>query len=363
MADSAAVPTATSRSTGGGRGLKQRITRLVAWVQARKPVRVLLTFNDRRGALLAAGLSFRLIFAVFAALWVGFSIAGLVISANQDLADPLITIISRSVPGLIDSGDGNGAIEASALLSTGVFTWTGAVALVGTLFTAVGWLGAARDAVREVAQLPKLPTNFALLILRDLGLAVIFGVALIVSAALSVAGTSLSSWLLALAGAGEDSTAATIATRIVTIVLMFALDTGVLVGLYRVLAAVPIPRGPLLQGALLGAAALGLLKLLGNALLGGDPANPLLTGFAVIFGLLLFFNLVCTVIVIGAAWVVVSSEDRGVPLDPIGDRERREQEAKLRAQLESEIREELENDLPPAVRWLARRARRKRERV
>lgn len=355
--------TTTTRSVEQANGLKGRITRLIARIQRLKPVRVLTRFGERRGPLLAAGLSFRAIFAVFAALWVGFSIAGLVISSNPELADPLIRIIARSVPGLIDTGDGDGAIKASDLLSTGVFTWTGAIALVGTLFTAVGWLGAARDAVREVAQLPKLPTNFALLILRDLGLALIFGVALIVSAALSAAGTSLSTWLLSLVGVGEGSTTADVATRIVTIVLMFALDTGVLVGLYRVLAAVPIPRGPLVQGALLGAGALGILKLLAGTLLGGNPSNPLLTGFAVIFGLLLFFNLVCTVIVLGAAWVVVSAEDRGVPLDPRGDRERREQEAKLRAQLESEIREELENDLPPAVRWLARRTRRKRERV
>ncbi|MBN9606049.1 MAG: YihY/virulence factor BrkB family protein [Actinomycetales bacterium] len=355
--------TTTTRSVEQANGLKGRITRLIARIQRLKPVRVLTRFGERRGPLLAAGLSFRALFAIFAALWVGFSIAGIVVSSNRELVDPLIRIIARAVPGLIDTGDGSGAIDPADLFSTELFSWTGAVALVSTLVTVVGSLGAARDAVREIAQLPKLPTNPVLLFLRDLVLGLAFGVGLILAAVLAAAGTSLSAWLLTVLGQDPDSGAGTVAARIVTIALMFALDAGVLAALYRVLAGVPIPRVPLLQGALFGALALAVLQVLGNSLLGGATRNPLLAGFAVIIGLLIWFNLASTVILLGAAWVVVSAEDRGVPLDPRGDRERREQEAKLRAQLESEIREELENDLPPAVRWLARRTRRKRERV
>jgi len=352
----------TGRTPTSPEDLRHRVQKIVQRVMAFKPVRVLTRFGDRRGPLLAAGLSFRAIFAVFAALWVGFSIAGLVIANNRDLSDALVTLISRAVPGLIDTGSG-GAISVTDLVSTSVLGWIGAIALVGAVFTAVGWLGAARDAVREIAQLPKLPTNFLLLKLRDLGLALVLGLAFLVSAGLSLLGTTAVSAVLALFGTSENSLLATLATRGVTLLLLFVVDAGVLIGLYRVLAGVPIPRRALLEGGLLGAAALGVLQVLGNTVLGGTSSNPLLAGFTVIVGLLLWFNLVCTVIVLGAAWVVVSAEDAGVPLDPVGDRERREQEAKLRAQLEAEIREELENDLPPAVRWLARRTRRKRERA
>lgn len=351
----------TTTSAVAATGLRARITPLVSRVMATKPVRVIRRYGDRRGPLLAAGLSFRAVFALFAALWVAFSIAGLVIASSPEYTAAVLDLIAGIVPGLIDQGSG-GAITADDLFAARVFTWTGAVALVGTLVTTVGWLGAARDAVREIAQLPKLPANPALLWARDLGLAVLFGVAVLVSAALSLASTTALDALFDALGIDGDSTTATVAARVLGLAIMFAFDTAVLAALFSVLAGVPIPRTPLWQGAVLGAAALGVLKVLGTTLLGGT-SNPLLASFAVIIGLLVWFNLVSQVIVIAAAWVVVSAEDLGVPLDPIGDRERREQEARLRAELETEIRAELEAELPAAVRWLARRTRRKRDTV
>ena len=80
--------------------------------------------------------------------------------------------------------------------------------------------------------------------------------------------------------------------------------------------------------------------------------------FAVVVGLLIWFNFVCQVILIGAAWVVVSATDQGVPLDPVGDRERRQAEARLRLEIEEQVRAEYEASRPRAVRWLARRRRR-----
>ncbi len=150
-------------------------------------------------------------------------------------------------------------------------------------------------------------------------------------------------------------------TRIIGLALTFALDATVLAGLYRFLAGVHIPRGPLWQGALLGAAALGILKVLGASLLGGATKNPLLASFAVIIGLLIWFNLVCQVILIAASWVVVTATDRGVPLDPIGERRARDAEVRLRAELERQIRIEVEAELPPGVRWFVRRRHRRKD--
>lgn len=342
----------------GPHPLVARITALVARIQRLKPVRVFTHYGARRGPILAAGLSFQAVFAVFAAIWVGFSIAGLVLRQAPDLQDALFDVIGSSVPGLIDRGDG-GAIDPTDLLDSGALTWIGALGLVGTLFTAVGWLGAARDAVRDIAQLAAPPTNFLLLKLKDLGLALCFAVALILSAALSFVTTQALDVVLTTVRLDPDSLGAGIAARVIGLVLTFALDAGVLVALYRVLAGVPIPRGPLLQGAFLGAGALGVLKILGAALLGGASSNPLLASFAVIIGLLIWFNLVCQVILISAAWVVVSADDEGVPLDPVGDRDRREAEARLRLELEDEVWAEIEAQLPRAVRWLARRRRRR----
>ena len=328
-----------------------------ARIQKLKPVRVFLHYTARRGPILAAGLSYQAIFSVFAAVWAGFSVAGLVLRANAGLRDGLFDVIATSVPGLLDRGAG-GAIDPADLLASGALGWTGVLALLASLVTAIGWLASARDAVRDIADLAAHPTNFLLLRLRDLGLAVAFGVALILSAALSIGSTTALRWVLDGLGVNEDSAPATIAVRALGLLLAFVLDVAVLAALYSVLAGVPIPSRPLWQGALLGAFALGVLKTLAGGLLTLTSPNPLLASFAVIVGLLIWFNLVCQVILAGAAWVVVSAIDAGVPLDPVGERRRREAEARLRLEIEEEVRADLEASLPRAVRWLARRGRR-----
>ncbi len=124
-----------------------------------------------------------------------------------------------------------------------------------------------------------------------------------------------------------------------------------LAALYRVLAGVRIPPRHLFPAALLGAAALGVLKILGTALLGAAGANPLLASFAVIIGLLIWFNLVCQVILIAAAWFIVGMIDAGIPLDEVAAKERRAREAAERAELRAQLRAELESEKP---RGLAR---------
>ena len=292
------------------------VTARVAWVQSLKPVRVFLHYSQHRGPILASGLAFQGLFAVFAGLWVAFSIAGLVISGNVVAQNAIVTALNNAIPGLIDTGDGSGAIKVRTLLSAGVFGWTGTIAVIGLLYSALGWLGSARDAVRTMFELPSPAANFAVLKARDLALGVGLGVMLVVSAVLSVAGTSATGFLLGLAGIESKTVVATVVSRIVTLGVMFGLDTVVLATFYRLLAGIRIPRRRLFAGALLGAIGLGVLKTLGSVLLGGATNNPLIASFAVLAGLLLFFNLVCQVILIAASWIATGLEDAGIVVDP-----------------------------------------------
>jgi membrane protein len=303
-----------------------RFAPLIARIRKLFVVRVLQYYGVRQGALLASGLAYQAIFAVFAALWVGFSIAGLIVAGNHQLQAPLIELLSTAVPGLIKNGSGSGAIDAKVLLNAGVFTWTGAIALVGVLVTALSWLASARAAIRIVFELPQLKTNFLLLKLKDLGIAVGFGIALVVSSVLSVAGSGATGYLLDLVGIGSDSVVATVFGKIVTLAVMFVLDATILGGLFRVLSGVPIPWRRLRGGAIVGAIALGALKVLGGSLLGVSKSNPLLASFAVILGLLIFFNFVCQIILISASWIAAAMHDRGLPIDPVAEAARIEQE-------------------------------------
>jgi membrane protein len=326
---------------------------LVARVMKLKPVRVFTHYSGSGGPLMASGLAYQGLFATFAGLWVGFSVIGLVIAGDPGLRESLVDTIASAVPGLIESSTTDGAIDPDDLLAAGILNWTGAIALVGLLVTAIGFLASARDAVRRIFAIAPSTTNFALLKLKDLGLAVGFGAALIVSTVLSAASTSLLGWALDLVGVGSDSVAGSVAGRILGLLVVLLLDTAVLGALYRVLAGIPIPFRRLIGGALIGGVALGVLKLLGNLLLGGASNNPLLASFAIIVGVLIFLNLVCQVILICAAWISVGMDDAGIAADPVAAEKERVERERI-AELERVAREAGE------PRGLARLFRRKR---
>lgn len=294
--------------------LAHRVRSVVEFVQGLKVMRVFAQYNQRRGSILAAGLSYQAIFAVFAGLWVSFSVAGIVVQSTPELRDALFTVINRSVPGLIDDGSGDGAIDPKKLFATGTLTVTGAIALLGLLFTALGWLASGRDAVRTMFALPADALNFFLMKLKDFGLALGFGVVLLISAALSIGSTAALSSVFDALGVSDDSVTALISVRVVGLGLAFVIDVLTLGVFYRVVAGVPIPLRQLAPSAFLGALALGALKALGSVLLGGATSNPLLAGFAAIIGLLIWFNLICQVILYFASWTSVGLADRGLEL-------------------------------------------------
>jgi len=294
-------------------GLIERFEAIVGWVNRLKPVRVFTHYAVRRGGLLSAGLSYQAIFAVFAGIWVAFAISGTVVRSNPALLQALFEVLETNVPGLIDAGEG-GAVDPDVLLSASILNWTGAIAAVGLLFTALGWLASGRDAVRTLFGLPGQATNPVLLKLKDLGLAVAFGATVLLSATLSVLSTIAVSSALDLLGFREDSAAARLTARIVGLLLVLIIDILVLAAFYRVVSGIEIPARLLAQGTVIAAVALGALKALGSTLLGGASSNPLLASFAVIIGLLIWFNLICQVILLGSAWIAVSANDAGVEL-------------------------------------------------
>jgi membrane protein len=295
-------------------GLKRWITDATVIVMRLKPVRVMLHYGSYRGPLLAAGLSYQAIFAVFAAVWVGFAIAGFVIRANPNLQQAFFDFIAFNVPGLIDTGDG-GAIDPESLLSASILGWTGAVAAGGLLLTALGWLASGRDAVRTLFGMPHPATNVVLLKLKDLALALGFGAIILGSTALSVFGGEALTWLFEVVGINETSTPAEFAALAGGLLLVLIVDTLLLGSFYRVVSGIHIPFRLLAPGTIMAAVALGVLKVLGTSLLGGATHNPLLASFVAIVGLLIWFNFVCQVVLIGAAWIAVSAKDRGVDLN------------------------------------------------
>lgn len=278
-----------------------------------RPYRVWIQFSHNDGNLRTAGMAYQSLFAVFAALWVGFSIAGIWLTSDRALFDRLVEFINDAVPGLIGANGRRGVIDEASLSALGsAFGWTSIVALVGLLWTAVAWLYYTRQAVRAMFELDRDERNYALQKVTDLGLAIVFGALLIVSASVSVVTTealrSVFDWL----GIGGTSFWFDVVARVIGFAISIALNYIVLVAMFRVLSRVAIPWRRLVVGPLLGAVALSGLSVLSGLLIGGATKNPLLATFAVFVGLLLWFNLICRVILLAAAWIAVGMLDRSI---------------------------------------------------
>ncbi len=329
------------------------------WVKALFPVRVWMHLLDRNGMLLAAGMSYQALFAVFAAVYVGFSIAGIWLSGNPNTLASLVTIVNTAIPGLF--GD-NGVVHIDDLLAAsaagrGILTATGVIALGGLVWTAIGWITFSRMSVRAVFGLEKDRRNFFLLKARDLLVALIFGAMLVVAATLSVVSTAALDWTFEQFGVSTAGPGYTLLARGFGVLLIFVINTVVLAALFRFLSRATIQWRRLAGGSVLGGVAMLVLQLGSSLLAGGATRNPLLATFAVFIGLLLFFRLSSIITLTAASWIAVGAMDREEPLVRVsreeGERQREEAErAALLLAAEVRVRE-ARNDLESSS-WLLR---------
>ncbi len=79
--------------------------------------------------------------------------------------------------------------------------------------------------------------------------------------------------------------------------------------MFRLAAGVKLARRSLLEGTVLAALGTGVLQIFSAELLAGAGRNPILAPFAIIIGLLIWFNLVSQVYLVAAAWSAIREED------------------------------------------------------
>lgn len=302
-----------------------RATEITRATLAWFPVRVWRHFLQHNGFLLAAGVSYQALFAIFAAVYVAFAIAGLWLGGSPDAVNGLIGVINGYVPGLISA---DGAIKPAdvqdiAARMSGVLSITGLIALGAVIWTAIGWVTFSRRAVRDIFGLPPDRRSYFLLKARDLVAALIFGVALIAGSILSSAGTAAMSWMFSLVGWETTSGLANTSIRASVVVVSFCLNSAALAGMFRFLTGVSLGWRTIWPGALLGGAATTVLQFSAGLLLGHTPSNPLLATFAIFVGLLLWFRFNGVVMLVSASWIAVAAKDNDVPLLRQSDAERR----------------------------------------
>lgn len=304
------------------------IAALIQRVMALKPVRVFLHYSNDNGPLIASGMTYQAFFALAGALWFGFAVLGFAIKDDTGLQNQVFAALNAFLPNLIAYDGRQGLLKGSDLVGIAGLSWSSAISLLIVLYTAIGFLATLRTAVRIMFGLPNEQGNFALLKLRDLGLALAFGALVLLTAAITILSNAALGFTLGLLGLGGATGIQTVVAPAIALVVLAGIETVMLAAAFRILSGIPVPRRRLWAGAAIGGVALAVLQTLASSLLHLGSNNPVIGGFAVLVGLLVFFSFVCQIILVSAAWVAVGMLDAGIDARSLSPEEKAEDRAK-----------------------------------
>lgn len=295
---------AHQKKSGGIAGV---VKSAVAWALARRPVRAYLLYSERRGAMLADSITYRALFSVFAGVLLGFSIAAIWLSGNAAAWEAIISAVDTAVPGLL--GPDGVVKDPASIPAPGGLSIAGIISLIALVGAALGAIGSLRTAVRTIGGVVLDDTFWLWVILRNLALAVGIGLSFIVAAAMTFAVGIGIDVVTGLLGLPADSAGAAWGIRILSLLIVFALDAVLIFGVFRLLSGQQVSTRAVWSGALLGAVGLLVLQQLSSLFVGGATSNPLLASFASLLALLIWLNLSAQVILVACAYITTFAEE------------------------------------------------------
>ncbi|MFJ8850190.1 YihY/virulence factor BrkB family protein [Streptomyces sp. NPDC102437] len=262
-------------------------------------------------ARLSAAITFISFLALFPLIALGAAIGAALLSTEQlhKIEDKL----AEQVPGISDQL-GIGSLVAHA-------GTVGVVAGAVLLLTGIGWIGSMRDCLRAVWDLGVSPGNPVLRKLKDAGLLLGLGGAVLATLTVSSAGSVAVGWTADLFGI-SDRGAGGVALQVATLVVAALAAFLLLLYLLTLLPGVEPPRRALLVAAAIGAIGFELLKLLLGSYMKGVAAKSMYGAFGVPVALLLWINLSAKLLLFCAAWTATQNsadEASGVVSGEEGD--------------------------------------------
>lgn len=312
---------------GGAGFLKvtfQALNLALTWIWTLFPGRLVMHYFFHGGPLMAAGLSYNMLFASTAMLVIGASIGGSVLGNDSELRRLVVEAVHETVPGLINTG-GGGIIPVSALANPQPFTVTTIVASAVLAFTAWRWAAGIRLACRRMFEVP--PTRGAPIaaIPRDVfGLVLLvltLGISLVMNAEAAGAlrllegATEDIGWLSALI----DFLGGDFAYGAATLVGVLA-DALMLYLMIRVVAQLRPGRWAMFCILFLGVTGNLALRELGGTLIQAMAANPYLFSVGLIVGVLFWFYFFSQIVLLSAAFgALVQADTHGGHAQPTGE--------------------------------------------
>jgi membrane protein len=294
-----------------GKGFLPQLMAMFQWLLARlnafRPMRAWQHYTLQHGPLMSAGIGFNMFFSITGLLTTGFSIAGLVLRGQPALLDRIIASVAESAPGLLKVNGGDGLVDPTDLLNPDGLGWTAVIAAIVTVVTSLGWIAGLREGLRGVMMLRPLKINPVILKLHDAGTLLLLGIALVISSGASLVFGTAADWLIGLLRL--DPAVAGPVAGVVKIAVPLLLNWVTAIIMFRLAAELKLSRRALLEGTILAGVGTAVLQVFSTELLAGAGRNPILAPFAIIIGLLIWFNLVSQVYLVAAAWSAIREED------------------------------------------------------
>jgi membrane protein len=277
---------------------------LARWNWLAHALRAWKQLGNTNGSLLAAALTFLSFLALFPLILLGVSVTGFVLKGDPSLQTKLLNHITSQAPGTFGTTLKN-VVSTAIKARTGV----GIVGLVTTALTGLGWISNLRVATEQVwgHQPPK--RSFVQAKAADSIVLFGLGLGLLASVVLTVAGSALTSHIIAWLSL-DSLPGASPLTRVVAFGVAVLGDMVLFAFLLVRLPKAQVPRGVAVRASLLASVGFEVLKLVGTIYIAKISKSPTAGIFGSVVGILVFLNLVFRFLLYCTAWTATATPNR-----------------------------------------------------
>nr|WP_090048533.1 inner membrane protein YhjD [Lentzea fradiae] len=261
-------------------------------------------FTERYGTHYAAAVTYFSVLSLVPILMIGFAVAGFVLQSQPDLLASLRQSIAEAVPDAQLRDQVNEAVN-TALESKGT---VGVIGLLGAAYSGLGWMGNLRDALTAQWGHAKENLPFLGTLWRDLLSLVGLGLAIVLSFAITAAGSGLAETVLEWMGLADQGWALVL-LRIGSILLSLLANWLVFLWVLSRLPRKPVGWRSAVRGAFAGAIGFEVLKQAATVFLSFTTKSPTSAAFGSVIGVLVFANLVAQFLLFITAWTATAREN------------------------------------------------------
>ncbi|MFE5395142.1 YihY/virulence factor BrkB family protein [Streptomyces sp. NPDC056568] len=259
---------------------------------------------------LAAAMTFTSFLALFPLLSLAAAVAAATLGKEQQ--DKLQDKIAEQIPGISEQLNIQGLIDNAGTV--------GLISGALLLFTGIGWVDATRGCLRAVWELPDEEENPVMHRVKDGGVLVGLGGALLVTVAISTVASALVGWIIRQLGIPEGGFGGVLLYIAAFAVAVLA-DFLLLLYVLTLLPGAKPERRRLVVAALIGAIGFELLKLLLSGYMQGVAGKSMYGAFGVPVALLLWINFTCKLVLFCASWTATGSKEQELGGQEDGDQD------------------------------------------